>query len=250
VVAALPGGILRGLDLLTALAPQDADEAAHRMLRPARGFDNLGERRALPASSSQSPLLLVGPRFGRTLLGPVRVVAWPLGGRDVGRRLRNVRGLTRYRLPVRATAALRFVNFFTGFGSSKGATPAEFGPFRRQLGQLLRVRKRLRFVGAGWESGMSGDVVLLSRLLLAVVTFIPSMRRHSQVKTPWRIFFIFCPDGYNSTHQTIRFAILMRPGRRIELCGDAPRAPTQGPGFGGCERKLAPASPGILAIKR
>jgi hypothetical protein len=110
---------------------------------------------------------------------------------DVGCRLRNVRGLTRYRLPVRATAALRFVNFFTGFGSSKGATPAEFGPFRRQLGQLLRVRKRLRFVGAGWESGMSGDVVLLSRLLLAVVTFIPSMRRHSQVKTPWRIFFIF-----------------------------------------------------------
>jgi hypothetical protein len=70
VVAALPGGILRGLDLLTALAPQDADEAAHRMLRPARGFDNLGERRALPASSSRSPLLLVGPRFGRALLRP------------------------------------------------------------------------------------------------------------------------------------------------------------------------------------
>jgi hypothetical protein len=30
------------------------------------------------------------------------------------------------------------------------------------------------------------------RQAAAVMTFIPSMRRHSQVKTPWRLFLVFC----------------------------------------------------------
>ena len=37
-VAALPGGVLRGLDLLPTLAAQDADEAAHSVLLPSGGF--------------------------------------------------------------------------------------------------------------------------------------------------------------------------------------------------------------------
>ena len=41
-IAALPGGVLRGFDLLAALAPQDANEAPDRMRLPGRGFHNLG----------------------------------------------------------------------------------------------------------------------------------------------------------------------------------------------------------------
>ncbi len=39
------------------------------------------------------------------------------------------------------------------------------------------------------------------------------------------------------------------PERRVGLCGDATRAPTQRPGFGECERS-SPPGPGILARKR
>jgi hypothetical protein len=39
------------------------------------------------------------------------------------------------------------------------------------------------------------------------------------------------------------------PERRVGLCGDATRAPTQGPGFRECERS-SPLGPGILARKR
>jgi len=49
-VAALPGGVLRGFDLLAALAAQDADEAAHRVLLPAGGSGDFGEGRALGAT--------------------------------------------------------------------------------------------------------------------------------------------------------------------------------------------------------
>src|SRR5271170_8198410 len=39
------------------------------------------------------------------------------------------------------------------------------------------------------------------------------------------------------------------PERRVGLCGDATRAPTQGPGFRKCECS-SPSGPGILARKR
>ena len=39
------------------------------------------------------------------------------------------------------------------------------------------------------------------------------------------------------------------PERRVRLCGDATRAPTQGPGFRECEHS-SPLGPGILARKR
>jgi hypothetical protein len=47
----------------------------------------------------------------------------------------------------------------------------------------------------------------------------------------------------------VSFDMLVRPGRRIGLCGDAPRAPTQRPGFGGSGRSFGPAprNPGYKA---
>jgi len=68
-----------------------------------------------------------------------------------------------------------------------------------------------------------------------------SMRRQSQVKTPWRISAIILLRMLGTPSKlTFRFAIMTSPGRRIELCGDAPRAPAQRPGFGGRERSSRP----------
>jgi DNA topoisomerase-1 len=65
----------------------------------------------------------------------------------------------------------------------------------------------------------------------------PSMRR--KVKSIRRggfsLFFVA-----HLANSMFRFAILTSPGRRIELCGDAPRAPTRRPGFGGCEPSSRP----------
>jgi hypothetical protein len=38
----------------------------------------------------------------------------------------------------------------------------------------------------------------------AAITFITSMRRHSQVKTPWRLFFVFC---YSSRGNPALFSV-------------------------------------------
>ena len=48
-IRAFPGGVLRGLDLLTSLTSEDADKAAHRVRLPARGFHYLGQRGAFGA---------------------------------------------------------------------------------------------------------------------------------------------------------------------------------------------------------
>jgi hypothetical protein len=56
VVAALPGGVLRGFDLLPALAPQDADEAPNGMLRKpfstASGRPPVSKRIRRPSTST------------------------------------------------------------------------------------------------------------------------------------------------------------------------------------------------------
>ena len=63
-------------------------------------------------------------------------------------------------------------------------------------------------------------------------------------------FLYFFGASYIQFNQTFRFAILTSPGRRIELCGDAPRAPAQQPGFGGVRAQTRARFPGILAVKR
>jgi hypothetical protein len=89
--------------------------------------------------------------------------------------------------------------------------------------------------------------------LFTVVIFITSMRRLSQVNTPWRIFLCFFDAvlfvACLRIWLAVSFDMLIQPGRRIGLCGDAPRAPTQRPGFGGSGRRSDPL-PGILAIRR
>src|SRR5215470_20266165 len=46
LIGALPGGVLGRFDLRAAPVSDDADEAAYGVLQPARGFHNLGQRRA------------------------------------------------------------------------------------------------------------------------------------------------------------------------------------------------------------
>ena len=59
----------------------------------------------------------------------------------------------------------------------------------------LRATFGFAVSGAGLLMFSLSIVFSLIGLLLyraAVVTVITSMRRHSQVKTPWRLFFVFC----------------------------------------------------------
>jgi hypothetical protein len=63
-VAALPGGILRGFDLRSALAPEDAHEPPDRVLLPAGGLDDLGQRHTLGSLHHRDYFgLLVGALF-------------------------------------------------------------------------------------------------------------------------------------------------------------------------------------------
>jgi hypothetical protein len=69
-----------------------------------------------------------------------------------------------------------------------------------------------------------------------------------QVPTGWGgwVCQVFCVNGHVLQRIPGR---LNGPERRVGLCGDATRAPTQGPGFRGLERSSAPG-PGILARMR
>jgi hypothetical protein len=72
-IRALSGCVLSGFDLLPALAAQDADETAHRVLLPARDFHDLGQSRAFGALHHGDHLrLVVGARFGCAFLRPHR----------------------------------------------------------------------------------------------------------------------------------------------------------------------------------
>ena len=63
-----------------------------------------------------------------------------------------------------------------------------------------------------------------------------------------RVRQVFCVNGRIISSGLIP-GRLNGPERRVGLCGDATRAPTQGPGFRECERD-SPPGPGILAQKR
>jgi hypothetical protein len=58
---------------------------------------------------------------------------------------------------------------------------------------------------------------------------------------------VFCVNGHVFLQRIP--GRLNGPERRVGFCGDATRAPTQGPGFRGLERSSAPG-PGILARMR
>src|ERR1700722_1341507 len=74
LVGAFAVRALGRFDLFASLAAEDADEASHGVLLPARGFQDLGQRCALSAFHHGDHLgLLVGAvrfRFGGRLLGP------------------------------------------------------------------------------------------------------------------------------------------------------------------------------------
>jgi hypothetical protein len=132
-VVALPGGVLRRLDLLAALAAEDADEAAHRVRLPAGGFYDLGQGDA-PGALYHGDYFrfLIAAGFIGTLLRPGATrtlagdfLALPLAGATsvVGCAPSGDSRATACQ--IRVTAAFRLVNFFTGFRSSNGATPAK-----------------------------------------------------------------------------------------------------------------------------
>ena len=52
-VGSLPGGVLRGFDLLSALAAEDADEASNGVVLPARGVHGVDKQRHLERRVSQ-----------------------------------------------------------------------------------------------------------------------------------------------------------------------------------------------------
>jgi hypothetical protein len=86
----------------------------------------------------------------------------------------------------------RFEAWLTGKGQAglsfgeRGATDYECGPGTRARWGVARKRTADRIA-----SSLAFSLIefLLDRD--AVVTFIASMRRHSQVKTPWRLFLVF-----------------------------------------------------------
>src|ERR1700733_3181748 len=95
LVRALPGGVLRGLDLLAALAGEDADEATDGVLLPARSCYDLSQRRTLGALHHRDHVgLLVGTLgvgFAGRLLRLARFLRGLgfLGGGAPALRLRN-----------------------------------------------------------------------------------------------------------------------------------------------------------------
>jgi hypothetical protein len=104
------------------LAERAGEEAAHRMRHPAGGGHDLLQRGTLGAAlgraASLAALVFLGAT-GATWGAAVGVKAWTA-------------------FQIRAMAVLRSVNFFTGFRSPKGGTPAK--PFQistsRSVGQL------------------------------------------------------------------------------------------------------------------
>src|SRR5689334_20220613 len=69
LVRALPGCVLRGFALLTALSAEDTYEAADRVLLPACRFRDLGQRCTLRALHHRDYFcLFVGARLGCALL--------------------------------------------------------------------------------------------------------------------------------------------------------------------------------------
>src|ERR1700722_12139738 len=155
VVAALPGGVLRGLDLLPALAPQNADETPHRVLLPARCFDDFSERHTLGTLHHRDHLcFFVGSRFtcalrrrcapGSLGRGLLRL---SLGGRGVGRLFRGVRGETRDRLTDPRNGRLAIGELLdrlqvVEWGNTREAIPGLYqtgrGPFRGELREFFR----------------------------------------------------------------------------------------------------------------
>lgn len=70
-VAALPSGVFRGFDFLAALAAENADEAPHGVLLPARRFHDFRQRHALSALHHRDHVgLLIGARLGGAFLRP------------------------------------------------------------------------------------------------------------------------------------------------------------------------------------
>jgi hypothetical protein len=67
-VRALALGVLRGFDLVAALAAKDADEAADRVLLPVRRFDDLCERHA-PRNMQVKSVAIVGGKPGLSAFG-------------------------------------------------------------------------------------------------------------------------------------------------------------------------------------
>ena len=67
--SSLPGGVLRGFDLLLSLATEDADKAPHGVALPTRGFDDLSQGYALrPFHQRYDRRLLVAALLLRAFL--------------------------------------------------------------------------------------------------------------------------------------------------------------------------------------
>jgi len=97
-INAVDSFVFRGFDLLTSLAAEDADEAAHGARLPLCGCHDLRQRRALGALHQRDHFgLLVGAvrfRFAGRLLGLTSLLRGGLGllgGRALALRLRNLR---------------------------------------------------------------------------------------------------------------------------------------------------------------
>src|SRR5229473_1552782 len=166
---------------------------------------------------------------------------------------------------IRVTASSRLVNFFTGTtpgrlfqisisrgpGHSAASLPSSFG--------LLNVSVPSALPSVCFKEAWK--VTLFSESIVNVCMECPFLRSrrwnpavddihpfHEKAKSSqyavadFLCFFVA---------QRSSFGMLMSPGRRIGLCGDAPRAPTQRPGFGGCERnsRPLPMNPGGKAVK-
>ena len=68
--------ILRGLNLLAALAAQSADETTDRVLLPARRFDDLGQARALCAFHQRDDFRLLVRNSVAPVCARARGIAW------------------------------------------------------------------------------------------------------------------------------------------------------------------------------
>ncbi len=77
-----------------------------------------------------------------------------------------------------------------------------------------------------------------------------SMRRHSQVKTPWRIVYYLLGIAWHSANLTFCFAILAFTRAEDRALRGRTSSADPAAGIQRVRAQLAPASPGILAIKR
>ena len=146
--AALAGSTVLGVTsgLLATLTAQDAHKTAHRVLLPARRGHDLVERHTLGPLHQRDDLgfWFVGAgcalfrAVSRLLtLGGEPCSTFPWAGPAGARRATACQ--------IRATAVWRFVNFLTGFRSSKWATLAKLfqTSIRQGVGQFLYGRERL-----------------------------------------------------------------------------------------------------------